>query len=85
MDGSEASLECLEVSNDTAFTITECSSLPHSKINTNSSLDFTLGGSWQPLSGSQAPFYVHTPVMWFSEWCLPLRTEPGFPLVCKLT
>lgn len=80
MDGSEASLECLEVSNDAAFTITECSSLPHSKINTNSSLDFTLGGSWQPLSGSQAPFYVHTHGHVVSWVVSPSKDRAGLPI-----
>lgn len=40
MDGLESSLECFGVSWDGAFTIKECSSPPHSKINTKSSLGF---------------------------------------------
>lgn len=75
-DGSEASLECLRVSRDGAFTIKECSSLPHSKINTKSSLGFHI--RW-PLSGSQAPLYVQNGCVVF--WMVsPSKDRVGFPI-----
>ena len=80
MDGSEASLECLGVSRVAAFTIIECSSLPHSKINTTSSLGFHI--RWLLAAPYRLPgsLYVHTHghvVFWVVS---PSKDRDGLPI-----
>lgn len=58
MDGSEPSLEWFRVSGDGAFTIRNVPPCPTARSIQNPALDFTLGGSWLPVSGCQSPLYV---------------------------
>lgn len=81
MDG--ASLECFIVSREGAFTIKECSSLPHSKINTKPSLGFHIRWLLTACLGLPvSPLYKQScVVIWVVS---PSKDRVSYSLVCKI-